>query len=256
MKKTGHITSVFRSSSLGIAILAISLMVPFQVFAVPYGEGTYGEGTYGEGTYNISITPGPRAVSPALAPACTNPKPLSAPDLFQIDARPENLILYFSPAMGPQDRYAVVYGLKPDQELWGYEFLNQSSGVVSVEIGKLQRNTRYYFKVRAGNGCQPGDWSNTLSATTGQALPSYKWNTASSFSNTWSKQVSLQPISGKEMISTTTPKPTLKSSPTPKPTEEPKSPTPFGTQEYQPTVNENPPFWERIVNFFKGLFGR
>lgn len=31
-------------------------------------------------------------------------------------------------------------------------------------------------EVRAGNGCKPGEWSNQLSAKTGQRFPTYRWS--------------------------------------------------------------------------------
>jgi hypothetical protein len=50
---------------------------------------------------------------------------------------------------------------------YGAEF-NQgySGGVLSYTITMLQPNTKYYFKVRAGNGCATGNWGNTMSAST------------------------------------------------------------------------------------------
>jgi hypothetical protein len=39
-------------------------------------------------------------------------------------------------------------------------------GVIDYTIKELRPSTTYYFKVRGGNGCAPGGWSNTLSAKT------------------------------------------------------------------------------------------
>ena len=33
-------------------------------------------------------------------------------------------------------------------------------------VTSLSPNTTYYFKIRAGNGCAPGNWSNEISTTT------------------------------------------------------------------------------------------
>jgi cobalamin biosynthesis Mg chelatase CobN len=33
-------------------------------------------------------------------------------------------------------------------------------------VNSLQPNTKYYFKIRSGNGCATGNWSNEISAQT------------------------------------------------------------------------------------------
>jgi hypothetical protein len=46
---------------------------------------------------------------------------------------------------------------------------SNTTGVVSYDIGALSPDSTYYFKVRGGNGCMPGNWSNELKATTPQS---------------------------------------------------------------------------------------
>lgn len=243
-------TKGFLESLLGITIFAFFLFVPFSALAAPYGEGEYGEGIY-----NIGQTPTPRPLSPAMAPGCSAQKPLSAPDLFQIDAKSQSLVLYFSPAIGPQDRYAILYGTAENTDLWGYEFLSKSTGVISVEIGSLQRNSRYFFKVRAGNGCMPGDWSNTLSAMTGQVLPSYKWSSLPNYSSiTTNNLTNAVPTSPKKVEPT--PSPGVKNTPISKPSEEGITSEPQDAADFEPDTSERPSFWQRVVSFFKGLLGR
>lgn len=50
---------------------------------------------------------------------------------------------------------------------FGVEF-NQgySGGALSYTINALTPSTTYYFRVRGGNGCMPGDWGNELKVTT------------------------------------------------------------------------------------------
>jgi hypothetical protein len=43
----------------------------------------------------------------------------------------------------------------------------------------LQPNTKYYFKIRAGNGCATGNWGNTMSAST----TSYTTQTKTNYKN-------------------------------------------------------------------------
>ena len=110
------------------------------------------------------------------APGCSASKPSSAPDLFQINAQADSVTLFFSPVSDNRDRYFVSYSTNETAEEHGIELVNDANGVIAVDIGELQSNTTYYFKVRAGNGCQPGDWSNNLAVQTGQPLPSYRWS--------------------------------------------------------------------------------
>ncbi len=100
-------------------------------------------------------------------PACTDVAPLSPPDLFQINAATTSSTLYFTPVNGQSTKYAILYGYNLTDERFGVEFQQGvSSGVLSYTINALAPNTTYYFKVRGGNGCMPGPWSNSMSATT------------------------------------------------------------------------------------------
>lgn len=103
-------------------------------------------------------------------PSCRDAKPSSVPDLFQIDATGTQATLYFSPVTSNVNKYAVVYGHEPGQELFGTEFAQgRSSGVLSHTIGHLNPNTDYYFRVLPINGCMPGDWSNEMKIQTGNS---------------------------------------------------------------------------------------
>lgn len=99
--------------------------------------------------------------------SCPKPAPESAPDLFQIDSTATTASLHFSPATGSYDTYVIAYGFRVSAEQFGVEFPAQKEGVISYTINALPPDTRLYFKVRAGNGCMPGDWSRTMSITTG-----------------------------------------------------------------------------------------
>lgn len=92
---------------------------------------------------------------------CSDFAPTNNPDLFQIDRAGSRAVLYFTPVNDHLSYYYIAYGLSPGDERYGVSFsAGLSSGVVNFTINDLNPNTTYYFKVRGGNGCAPGGWSN------------------------------------------------------------------------------------------------
>jgi len=98
--------------------------------------------------------------------SCTNPIP-AAPKIFQIWATQTTATIYFVPSADPQNSYTISYGLYSDAEMYNVTFnYSDKSGAIPYTINALNAGTPYYFKVRANNGCMPGEWSNTLSLKT------------------------------------------------------------------------------------------
>lgn len=98
--------------------------------------------------------------------ACTTVSPSGIPNLFQIDAATDKAKLYFSPVVKDTDRYYISFGLKPEDMQFGTEVVSNSSGVMSYTIDHLSPRSTYYVRVRAGNGCATGEWSNEMKFTT------------------------------------------------------------------------------------------
>lgn len=97
------------------------------------------------------------------APICGDSKPVSAPKLISTKATGRNEVtLQWEKALDPVSYYLIVYGTKPGQPEYGNPNIggkdSQSYVVKGLDTGKT-----YYFKVRAGNGCMPGEFSNELS---------------------------------------------------------------------------------------------
>lgn len=114
-----------------------------------------------------AAVPLPSQLSVSSAASCSDTVPSRVPDLFQIDMNNTQATLYYVPAGKPNNKYAVIYGFKSGEERFGSEF-NQSNsdGVLSYTINSLVPNTTYYFRIRGGNGCMPGGWSNEVKVTT------------------------------------------------------------------------------------------
>lgn len=192
---------IYRSVSYAILL---SLVLSFYLFgqskvlvvyAAEYGAGTYGGGVYNIGdtsdqpSNNSGSSSSSSNSSSAVVSSCGYAKPDSTPDLFQIDSSNNSLTLFFTPSSGNRDRYYISYGVKEGEYNYGYEFENNESGVVSIAVRSLEKNTRYYFRVRAGNHCQPGDWSNELSAKTGQRIPTFRWGSVGQIVTTNIKKI-------------------------------------------------------------------
>jgi hypothetical protein len=97
---------------------------------------------------------------------CTNHSPV-APKIFQIAATTEKSTLHFVPSADPQNSYTISYGLYGDAGMYNVTFdYSDKSGAIPYTINSLADNATYYFKVRANNGCMPGEWSQTLSIKT------------------------------------------------------------------------------------------
>lgn len=106
-------------------------------------------------------TPGP-----ASPPICGDQKPGSAPTLLTAQARTNEVVLTWTEATDPVSYYLVTYGTAAGVQSFGNPNVG-GKGTTSYIVKGLSGGTTYYFKVRAGNGCAPGDFSNQLSATPG-----------------------------------------------------------------------------------------
>jgi hypothetical protein len=101
------------------------------------------------------------------APVCTDQAPGSTPNLYQLSASNTSVTVQFAPATDPYTKYEVSYGFTPDANMHTTEFpYSHSAGSITYTVNQLQPNTNWYFKVRAGNGCAWGLWSQILRAKT------------------------------------------------------------------------------------------
>ena len=127
---------------------------------------TYQAATTDSSTSSNSSGGGFSAASLPGNPACHSTAPGSAPRIYDAKAQGANSIfLTFSGAQDPVSYYAIEFGTESGK----YPFGSTNIGgreVRSFIVRSLKPNTTYYFRVRAGNGCAPGPWSNEVKVRT------------------------------------------------------------------------------------------
>jgi len=157
-------------------------------------------------------------------PTCSAQKPgTKAPWLYgAIPKGPNSIELYFTEADDPVDHYAIEYGLKPGQYIYGVGDIGKK-GLRTYTVQALQAKTQYYFRVRAGNGCATGAWSNEINAVT-----------TSNFTTTFLDITSSELSTVKTREEKKEKRTTVSFDPTPQPT---PIPTLTVVQEQQPTTS-------------------
>lgn len=113
-------------------------------------------------------------LNPALAVSCSDTKPEKAPELFQIDVTKTTAKLFFTPVNNAITNYTIIYGLERGRDDFGVSFpFGKYEGVIDYTINDLSPNTKYYFRVRADNGCRTGWTSDSMSVSTNWDFKTY-----------------------------------------------------------------------------------
>ena len=161
---------------VGIITFSLAAAVILSLCSGPVLAQKYGEGTYGTAEYNNNVTPTPTPVSSGSSnssssttstPTCeTTPPGYRAVWLYAaIPQSSGSIELYFTEAQEPYDHYALEYGTESGNYRYGAVDIGKK-GIRTYLVQFLLPNTTYYFRIRSGNGCATGPWSNEISATT------------------------------------------------------------------------------------------
>ncbi|KKR70654.1 MAG: endoglucanase-like protein, nonfunctional [Candidatus Woesebacteria bacterium GW2011_GWA2_40_7b] len=102
-------------------------------------------------------------LSDASAPNCNDTKPGSAPVLTGAFGGVNSVTLHWTEASDPVSYYLVTYGASSGAQTYGNPNVG-GKGTTSYTVSGLSGGRTYFFKVRAGNGCAPGDFSNEVFA--------------------------------------------------------------------------------------------
>ncbi len=131
--------------------------------------GLFGEPSQAEESKIITSTSSVDSYPTNSPPVCTDSLPgAKVPWLYGASAQnSSSILIYFTAADEPVGKYVLEYGTKSGEYPYGSQNLCVNSrGQMTYLVGSLSPNTTYYFRVRAGNGCAVGEWSNEISAKT------------------------------------------------------------------------------------------
>lgn len=122
-------------------------------------------------TVSTTVSSSSNNSSSTSAPGCGDQTPGSkVPWLYgAIPQDSDSILLYFTEADDPVDSYALEFGTKPGEYQWGATNIGKK-GSRTYLVKSLSPNKTYYFRVRGGNGCATGSWSNEISAKTRDSL--------------------------------------------------------------------------------------
>lgn len=121
-------------------------------------------GLFGQPTSNSQENTSTNTTSSSTgSPGCSDSPPgPKAPWLYGAIAKsPTSVLLYFTDGDDPISYYALEYGLSSNNYIYGFPNIGKK-GVRTFLVQYLKPRTSYYFRVRAGNGCAPGNWSNEI----------------------------------------------------------------------------------------------
>ena len=103
---------------------------------------------------------------------CSDSPPGGTPLLLSAVSKGSNqIILTWTGTTNPVSHYLVSYGLASGQYMYGNPNVG-GQGTTSYTVGSLSPGKKYYFVVKAVNGCTPGNFSNEVSTTAGGVVVS------------------------------------------------------------------------------------
>jgi len=182
---SGSVADFYNQEKIGMGIFApgANLDYNFTVFMSSDADDHYQNketvfdltlGFWGEPVSTPTPTPtsapggggGGAVLGAGVSAVCSDTKPPGAPTLLQAIAGVNSVQLIWSEGAEPISYYLVAFGLTSSSITYGNPNIG-GAGTTSYTVSNLSGGSTYYFKVRAGNGCMPGDYSNELSATPG-----------------------------------------------------------------------------------------
>ncbi len=121
-----------------------------------------------------TYTPPKNTLTPTLGPnslpPCSQVAPLSAPVLSLSNVLPDRATLNFTKPTDSFTYFLLAYGTKSGEYIYGNPNVGDPETSEYTVIG-LSSNSKYYFAMRAVNGCAPGPFSNEVSLLVPTKIP-------------------------------------------------------------------------------------
>jgi len=116
--------------------------------------------------------------NPTHTYSCNDEKPNSIPTLTRaLVSGNGQITLFWTKANGPVSNYQISYGTSSNAHQFGIPSFGDAN-TTTMDIKELTPNARYFFKVKALNGCKPGEFSNEISAVASRNFRSLPLNIA------------------------------------------------------------------------------
>jgi hypothetical protein len=97
---------------------------------------------------------------------CSDSVPSGIPQNLTAIAGTNSVTLNWTEPSGDFTYYLIAFGTTPSADTYGNPNIG-GKGTTSYTVGSLSAGQTYYFKIRVGNGCVPGQFSTIISATPG-----------------------------------------------------------------------------------------
>lgn len=138
----------------------------FSVFGL-FGQSSSDSSSSSSSSSNNSSLPSAKSCGKMLAGG-------KIPWLYGAISQNDNsILLFFTPGDEAIDKYVLEYGTSSGFYQYGVSDMGiNSRSQMSYLVKSLSPSTTYYFRLRGGQGCLVGDWSNEISATTKKDLKS------------------------------------------------------------------------------------
>lgn len=150
---------------------------PTQNIAIETPTPTIAPTTAPTAVPTAAATPGSTnsASTSSAGSSCNSIAPYGKPDLFEIRTNSNSATLYVKPPNQPYTNFYISYSTRPNTWDYGTEVIQTpTNSVLKFTISSLKPNTKYYFQIRAGNGCAAGEWSNTMTIQTTNSIKKTK----------------------------------------------------------------------------------
>lgn len=143
-------------------LLFLTTLIVFPSKAL--AETNYGEGNYSGGVFGATT---PETTTSEADTSCSDTKPEGVnPWLYSASANDSSSVtIRFTNWQSPVDHFTLEYGTESGNYQFGVGNFGDKD-TTSYTVNSLTPNKTYFFRIRTGNGCVAGSWSNEIQVKT------------------------------------------------------------------------------------------